>query len=92
MFNEFFYQIEDYLVYCKTKGLSKKAIKSYEQSPRLFARYCQVNSKTYSSNKEYRNKSNILLILKYFVARFHDEYGGRVNENSINYWCYRRFR
>ncbi|ADZ83481.1 hypothetical protein Clole_1757 [Cellulosilyticum lentocellum DSM 5427] len=30
MFNEFFFQIEEYLVYCKTKGLSVKTIKSYE--------------------------------------------------------------
>ena len=30
MFNEFFFQIEDYLVYCRTKGLATKTIKSYE--------------------------------------------------------------
>lgn len=41
MFNEFFYQIEDYLIYCKTKDLSNKTIKSYEQSLRLFAKYCE---------------------------------------------------
>lgn len=41
MFNEFFFQIEDYLVYCKTKGLAVKTIKSYEQSLRLFAKYCE---------------------------------------------------
>ena len=41
MFTEFFYQIEDYLVYCRTKGLAHKTIQSYEQSLRLFARYCE---------------------------------------------------
>lgn len=41
MFNEFFFQIEDYLVYCRTKGLSVKTIKSYEQSLRMFAKYCE---------------------------------------------------
>ena len=41
MFTEFFYQIEDYLVYCRTKGLAYKTIQSYEQSLRLFARYCE---------------------------------------------------
>ena len=40
MFTEFFYQIEDYLVYCRIKGLAHKTIQSYEQSLRLFARYC----------------------------------------------------
>ena len=41
MFNEFFFQIEDYLVYCRTKGLSVKTIKSYEQTLRMFAKYCE---------------------------------------------------
>lgn len=51
MFNEFFYQIEDYLVYCKTKGLSEKTIKSYEQSLRLFARYCEEQHKIEMAQK-----------------------------------------
>ncbi len=36
MFNEFFFHIEGYLAYCKTKGLSVETIRSYEQSLRLF--------------------------------------------------------
>lgn len=51
MFNEFFYQIEDYLIYCKTKGLSEKTIKSYEQSLRLFARYCEEQHKIEMAQK-----------------------------------------
>lgn len=51
MFNEFFYQIEDCLVYCKIKGLSEKNIKSYEQSLRLFARYCEEEHKTEMAQK-----------------------------------------
>ena len=51
MFNEFFYQIEDYLVYCKTKGLAEKTIKSYEQSLRLFARYCEDQHKIEMAQK-----------------------------------------
>ncbi len=51
MFTEFFYQIEDYLVYCKTKGLSSKTIKSYEQSLRLFARYCEEEHKVEMAQK-----------------------------------------
>lgn len=51
MFTEFFYQIEDYMVYCRTKGLSVKTIKSYEQSLRLFARYCEDKHKIESAQK-----------------------------------------
>ncbi len=40
MLNDTFFQIEDYLVYCKTKGLAIKTIKSYEQTLRLFESYC----------------------------------------------------
>lgn len=40
MFSEMFMQIEDYLIYCNTKGLSKKTIKSYEQSLKLFEKFC----------------------------------------------------
>lgn len=41
MFTEFFYQVQDYLVYCKMKGLADKTLKSYEQSLGLFVRYCE---------------------------------------------------
>lgn len=41
MFNKFFYEVEDYLIFCQTQGLAIKTIKSYEQSIRMFARYCQ---------------------------------------------------
>ncbi len=51
MFTEFFYQIEDYLVYCKTKGLASKTIKSYEQSLRLFAKYCEDEHKIEMAQK-----------------------------------------
>ena len=47
MFSEMFLQIEDYLIYCKTKGISTKTIKSYEQTLKHFERYCfdkQINS------------------------------------------------
>ena len=36
---ETFIQIEDFLIYCQTKGLSIKTIKSYEQTLKLFERY-----------------------------------------------------
>lgn len=51
MFNEFFYQIEDYLVYCKTKNLSNKTIKSYEQSLRMFAKYCEDKHNIQTASK-----------------------------------------
>ena len=51
MFTEFFYQIEDYLVYCKTKGLASKTIKSYEQSLRLFVKYCEDEHKIEMAQK-----------------------------------------
>lgn len=35
----FDYLIDDYMVYCESKGLSKKTMRSYEQTIRLFARY-----------------------------------------------------
>ncbi len=43
MFSDIFLQIQDYLLYCKSKNLSTKTIKSYEQSLKLFERYCTDN-------------------------------------------------
>ena len=51
MFTEFFYQVQDYLVYCKTKGLADKTIKSYEQSLGLFSRYCEEEHKIEKAEK-----------------------------------------
>ncbi|WP_337530666.1 site-specific integrase, partial [Zhenhengia sp.] len=51
MFTEFFYQVQDYLVYCRTKGLANKTIKSYEQSLGLFVRYCEEEHKIEKAQK-----------------------------------------
>lgn len=37
------FQIDDFMVYCETKGLSKRTMASYEQTLRLFAMYLQDN-------------------------------------------------
>ena len=41
MYGEIFLRIEDYLTYCKARGLSTKTIKSYCQCLELFERYCR---------------------------------------------------
>ncbi|HZK86523.1 MAG TPA: site-specific integrase, partial [Syntrophomonas sp.] len=39
MLSDLEYQIEDFILYCTSKNLSKKTIASYEQSLKLFARF-----------------------------------------------------
>ncbi len=100
MFNEFFYQIEDYLVYCKTKGLSEKTIKSYEQSLRLFARYCEDEHKIEMAQKvtkkvivEYlnyvRDRGKYTVVAEEFSRRSNNpqgrkDLGKRVSVSTVN--------
>ena len=37
-----FLQMEDFLSYCQSKGLSQKTIFSYDQTLKLFAQYLEV--------------------------------------------------
>ena len=38
------YQIDDFMLYCESKGLSKKTMASYKATLRLFARYLADNN------------------------------------------------
>lgn len=42
MLTKIFLQIEDFLSYCQSKGLSQKTIFSYDQTLKLFAKYLEV--------------------------------------------------
>ena len=35
------YEIDDFMSYCQSKALSKKSMRSYEQTLRLFAKYLE---------------------------------------------------
>lgn len=37
--SELYFHIEDYLLFCKSKNLARKTLKSYEQSLKLFERW-----------------------------------------------------
>ncbi len=83
MFNEFFFQIEDYLVYCRTKGLSVKTIKSYEQTLRMFAKYCEDTHKITDIKKV--NEKIVVEYLSYVKNRgkytvVTDEYTKNINK------------
>ena len=45
MFNEFDYQLDNFMLYCESKNLTRKTMKSYEQSIRLFVAYLQKQHK-----------------------------------------------
>lgn len=38
---EFDYEIDDFMSCCESKGLSKKTMRSYEQTLRLFSKYLE---------------------------------------------------
>ena len=94
-----FLQIEDYLVYCNTKGLSKKTIKSYEQTLKLFERYCvdkniksfnKVTSKTVTEYIDYtkeRGKYTAVsndITLSSNNPENREDYGKRISPLTIN--------
>ena len=39
--NKIDYEIEDFMCYCGSKGLSKKTMNSYETTLKIFARYLE---------------------------------------------------
>ena len=45
MLTKIFLQMEDFLSYCQSKGLSQKTIFSYDQTLKLFAKYLEVEHK-----------------------------------------------
>lgn len=52
---KFDYEIDDFMCFCDSKKLSKKTMKSYEQTLRLFAKYLK-EEKGVESTKEVSNK------------------------------------
>lgn len=48
---KFDYEIDDFMKHCQSKGLSKKSMRSYEQTLRLFAKYLE-EEKNIQSTKE----------------------------------------
>lgn len=49
-------QIDDFMIECSTKGLSKKTINSYESTLRLLANYLERESGVESANKRYKRR------------------------------------
>lgn len=48
---KFDYEIDDFMSYCQSKGLSKKSMRSYEQTLRLFAKYLEEEKRIYSTKE-----------------------------------------
>lgn len=48
---KFDYEIDDFMCCCQSKGLSKKSMRSYEQTLRLFAKYLEEEKKIYSTKE-----------------------------------------
>lgn len=46
---KFDYEIDDFMTYCSSKNLSKKTMRSYEQTLKLFARYMEEEQDIESS-------------------------------------------
>lgn len=46
---KFDYEIDDFMSCCQSKGLSKKSMRSYEQTLRLFAKYLEEEKNIYST-------------------------------------------
>lgn len=80
MISEIFIQIDDFLIYCDSKGLSPKTIKSYEQTLKLFERY--LSDLKITSLKKVSDKT----ILKYIsFTRERGKYTIVANDNSKFY-------
>lgn len=47
---KFDYEIDDFMCYCQSKGLSKSSMRSYEQTLRLFAKYLKEEKRIDSTN------------------------------------------
>lgn len=62
--NEFDYYYNEYSMYCSSKGLAKKTLKSYEQTLYLFFRYCReqlsIDTPTKVDTKNFRQYINYL--------------------------------
>lgn len=43
--NDFLFHVENFMLYCSSKNLSKKTLSSYEQSLKLFAKYLETEFK-----------------------------------------------
>ena len=70
--------IDDFMSYCESKGLSKKSIRSYEQTLRLFAKYLE-EQKQIQSTKEVTKEA----VREYIVyLRERGKYTIISNENS----------
>ena len=48
---KFDYEIDDFMSCCDSKGLSKKSMRSYEQTLRLFAKYLEEQKQIYSTKE-----------------------------------------
>ena len=48
---KFDYEIDDFMSYCQSKGLSKKSMRSYEQTLRLFSKYLEEEKRIYSTKE-----------------------------------------
>lgn len=75
---KFDYEIDDFMCYCDSKGLSKKTMRSYEQTLRLFSKYLEEEKKIQSTSQVTRE-----MIRDYIVyLRERGKYTIITNENS----------
>ncbi len=75
---KFDYEIDDFMCYCQSKGLSKSSMRSYEQTLRLFAKYLK-EEKRIDSTKEVSREA----VRGYIVyLRERGKYTTISNENS----------
>lgn len=74
---KFDYEIDDFMSFCESKGLSKKTMRSYEQTLRLFAKY--LEEKQIQSTKEV-TKEAVREYIVYLKER--GKYTITSNENS----------
>ena len=75
---KFDYEIDDFMCYCDSKGLSKKTMRSYEQTLRLLSKYLEEKKKIQSTSQVTRE-----MIRDYIVyLRERGKYTIITNENS----------
>lgn len=81
---KFDYEIDDFMSCCQSKGLSKKSMRSYEQTLRLFAKYLEEEKNIYSTKdvtKEAVRDYIVYLRERESIQLFRT----RIAENGINH-------
>lgn len=72
------YEIDDFMSWCESKGLSKKSMRSYEQTLRLFAKYLEEEKNIYSTKDVTKEAVRDYIV----YLRERGKYTSISNENS----------